>query len=247
VLLLGAGWSGDICRRCSYALSARIIVMRKARLVVFGAEAVGAVIVAGVFLWLHYNPATPLDNSNGGTVQISAGSSGQGQSSTVLNDQTQLGNGSQSGSIPMNASSGGSNSSSSGSGSTANSASASAPTAAELTQYESYAASKTAMFIDVAIGTGSTVAAGSTVIINYRGWLTNGKEFDDSYARGKPFTFVVGKNQVITGLEEGIVGMKEGGQRRIIVPASVGYGAKAAGPVPANSLLVIDVSLLAVQ
>jgi FKBP-type peptidyl-prolyl cis-trans isomerase FkpA len=214
--------------------------MRKITAVVYGVEASLAVIVAGVFLWLHYNPSTPLDNSNGGTVPLNLGNTGQGQS-VVLNDQTQSGVGEQSTGL--------SNTTANGSTSTQVSDSSSngqtAPTAAELAAYDRYSASQSAMYVDVQVGTGSSVAVGDTPVINYVGYLSDGKVFDDSYTRGKAFSFVVGKHQVVTGLEEGIVGMKVGGIRRIIIPASVGYGTKAVGPVPANSLLVIDVSLVA--
>jgi FKBP-type peptidyl-prolyl cis-trans isomerase len=214
--------------------------MRKITVVVYGIEASLAVIVAGVFLWLHYNPATPLDNSNGGTISLSLGSSGQGQS-MVLNDQTQSVTGDQSSGL----STGSANNSTSAEASDASSNGQTPPTTAELAAYDRYSTSQTAMYVDIQAGTGSTVAVGDTPVINYVGYLDDGKVFDDSYTRGKAFSFVVGKHQVVTGLEEGIVGMKVGGIRRIIIPASVGYGSKAVGPVPANSLLIIDVSLVA--
>ncbi len=126
--------------------------------------------------------------------------------------------------------------------------SSAAPTLAELEQYDtSYRDKDSAFFGDLKVGDGEEAVSGKTIVVDYRGWLTDGRIFDESYQTGKHFEFVLGKQQVITGWEEGIAGMKVGGKRRIIVPPSVGYGAKAVGPIPANSLLVFDVELLDVQ
>jgi len=113
--------------------------------------------------------------------------------------------------------------------------------------YDKYMNNSTALYVDTVVGTGAAVAKGSQVTVNYRGWLTNGTEFDESYSRGKPFTFTEGGQGVIQGWQEGIFGMKVGGKRRILVPPALGYGASAPPPIPANALLVFDVELLNVQ
>lgn len=97
---------------------------------------------------------------------------------------------------------------------------------------------------DLTVGTGAEAKAGDTVTVNYVGTLDNGTKFDSSYDRGEPATFSL--NQVIKGWQEGIPGMKVGGKRRLIIPASLGYGANAVGSIPPNSTLHFDVELLKV-
>lgn len=99
---------------------------------------------------------------------------------------------------------------------------------------------------DVQVGTGDTSTAGRKVTVNYTGWLPNGTKFDSSKNAGRnPFSFTPGAGTVIDGWEEGIPGMKVGGVRRLVIPASLGYGAQGAGAsVPPNSVLVFDVELL---
>ena len=100
---------------------------------------------------------------------------------------------------------------------------------------------------DVKVGTGTVAQAGDTVTVNYIGTLTNGTEFDSSYKRNQPFTFTLGAGQVIKGWDKGVAGMKVGGKRILVIPPSLGYGSRAAGPIPANSTLVFAVELLKVQ
>lgn len=89
---------------------------------------------------------------------------------------------------------------------------------------------------------------GSMVTVHYVGTLENGKEFDSSRKRGKPFTFKVGVGQVIQGWDEGIMLMKVGEQRRLIIPAHLGYGAQGVpGVIPPNATLVFEVELLEVK
>lgn len=115
-------------------------------------------------------------------------------------------------------------------------------------QYDQYKDKTEALFGELRLGDGAVAEQNKQVTVDYKGWLTNGKEFDESYARGKPFTFTVGAHRVILGWEEAILGMKVGGKRRFIVPPSVGYGTAGQGTtIPPNSLLVFDVELLAVQ
>ena len=95
------------------------------------------------------------------------------------------------------------------------------------------------MMSDQTVGTGTVAQAG--------GMLTNGTVFDASANHGGSFTFTLGAGQVIKGWDEGVAGMKVGGKRELVIPASLGYGAQATGPIPANSTLVFDVQLLNVQ
>lgn len=97
---------------------------------------------------------------------------------------------------------------------------------------------------DVVYGTGDEVKVGDTVTVHYIGTLQNGQEFDNSNKRGTPFTFTVGEGKVIKGWEEGIVGMKKGGKRILVVPSDLGYGDKGYGPIPGGANLVFAVDLL---
>lgn len=97
---------------------------------------------------------------------------------------------------------------------------------------------------DVIFGTGDEVKVGDTVSVHYIGTLQNGQEFDNSNKRGTPFTFTVGEGKVIKGWEEGIVGMKKGGKRILVVPSDLGYGDKGYGPIPGGANLVFAVDLL---
>ncbi len=97
---------------------------------------------------------------------------------------------------------------------------------------------------DIKIGTGQEAATGMTVEVHYTGWLTNGDKFDSSLDRGRPFSFGLGLRQVIKGWDQGVVGMKEGGKRRLTIPPELGYGSREMGPIPANSTLIFEVELL---
>ncbi len=102
---------------------------------------------------------------------------------------------------------------------------------------------------DEVIGTGAAAAAGDSVTVNYVGSLTSGAIFDASANHGTAgFTFTLGAGQVIPGWDQGIVGMKEGGKRKLVIPASLAYGDRAVGNViPANSTLIFEVELVKVQ
>lgn len=121
------------------------------------------------------------------------------------------------------------------------------PGPADFKQYDKYRDETAALLGELRLGQGQEVAAGSAVTVAYRGWLTNGTLFDESYSTGKPFTFTEGEHHVIAGWEQGLFGMKVGGKRRLIVPPSAGYGDQAHGPIPAGSVLVFDVELLDVK
>ena len=101
---------------------------------------------------------------------------------------------------------------------------------------------------DIKAGTGAVAQSGQHVKVHYTGWLTNGKKFDSSRDRDEPFDFVLGGHQVITGWDEGVVGMKVGGKRQLKIPPAAGYGSRGAAPViPPNATLVFDVELLEVR
>ena len=99
---------------------------------------------------------------------------------------------------------------------------------------------------DIKVGTGAEASAGQTVSVNYRGILENGTEFDSSYGRGA-FKFPLGGGQVIKGWDEGVVGMKVGGKRKLIIPPELGYGKRGIGPIPPNSTLIFEVELLEIN
>ena len=108
--------------------------------------------------------------------------------------------------------------------------------------------------VDLADGSGAMATTGKTATVNYTGWLysdtapeNKGKQFDSSIGRG-PFRFRLGGGQVIRGWDQGVQGMKVGGQRRLVLPPEFAYGARGAGGViPPNATLVFDVELLDVK
>ena len=108
---------------------------------------------------------------------------------------------------------------------------------------------------DTRPGTGNEATAGRNVTVHYTGWLYDpskddhkGTKFDSSRDRNEPFTFRLGASQVIRGWDEGVAGMKVGGQRTLTIPPAYGYGAQGAGGViPPNATLVFDVELLDVR
>ena len=100
-------------------------------------------------------------------------------------------------------------------------------------------------YIDQLVGKGASPAAGKKVKVHYTGTLENGTKFDSSVDRKQPFDFVIGVGQVIPGWDEGVMSMKVGGKRKLIIPAKLGYGARGAGGViPPNATLLFDVELL---
>lgn len=108
---------------------------------------------------------------------------------------------------------------------------------------------------DLALGQGAEATTGTDVTVHYTGWLYDaavpdhkGREFDSSRHGGSPFTFTLGAGQVIRGWDEGVAGMRVGGQRRLVIPAALAYGdSGAAGVIPPGATLVFDVELLGVQ
>lgn len=109
--------------------------------------------------------------------------------------------------------------------------------------------------IDKKIGTGEEAVVGDTVNVHYTGWLydanapeNKGKKFDSSHDRNDHFSFLLGAGRVIKGWDQGVTGMKVGGQRTLIIPPTMAYGAQGAGNViPPNATLVFDVELISLQ
>jgi peptidylprolyl isomerase len=105
---------------------------------------------------------------------------------------------------------------------------------------------------EIKAGTGASPRTGQTCVMHYTGWLyengQKGKKFDSSVDRGEPFEFPIGTGRVIKGWDEGVASMKVGGKRTLIIPPSLGYGARGAGGViPANATLIFEVELLDVK
>jgi FKBP-type peptidyl-prolyl cis-trans isomerase FkpA len=102
-------------------------------------------------------------------------------------------------------------------------------------------------YIDEVVGTGESPKQGQNVTVHYTGTLENGTKFDSSVDRGQPYTFPIGTGVVVKGWDEGIMTMKVGGKRRLIIPPSLGYGAPGRPPkIPPNSTLLFEVELLGV-
>lgn len=105
-------------------------------------------------------------------------------------------------------------------------------------------------YIETTIGSGNEATKGATVSVHYTGWLQNedgseGAKFDSSRDRGEPLVFPIGVGYVIKGWDEGVVGMKVGGSRRLTIPSNLGYGAQGAGGViPPHATLIFDVELM---
>jgi FKBP-type peptidyl-prolyl cis-trans isomerase len=101
---------------------------------------------------------------------------------------------------------------------------------------------------DTIEGTGAEAVAGKTVDVHYVGKLADGKKFDSSRDRGRPFSFPLGAGRVIAGWDQGVAGMKVGGVRELVIPPELGYGASGAGGViPPNATLHFEVELLKVN
>ncbi len=103
-------------------------------------------------------------------------------------------------------------------------------------------------YVDIVEGTGARPKPGDSVSVHYTGWLKSGEKFDSSLDRGQPLVFPVGKGRVIKGWDEGLLMMKVGGKRKLVIPAHLGYGDQGAGRViPPGATLIFEVELLGIQ
>jgi FKBP-type peptidyl-prolyl cis-trans isomerase len=100
---------------------------------------------------------------------------------------------------------------------------------------------------DVTEGVGAEVKAGDSITVNYIGTLQSGQQFDNSYTKGTPFTFTVGDGKVIKGWDEGVLGMKTGGQRILVIPSDLAYGENGYGPIPGGATLVFTIELISIN
>ena len=101
---------------------------------------------------------------------------------------------------------------------------------------------------DIKIGDGQEVEKFNIVTVNYTGLLEDGTKFESSLNTGRtPFRFTVGAGQVIKGWDEGLIGMKVGGKRKLTIPPELGYGSRDNGPIPANSTLIFEIDLLGIE
>lgn len=95
---------------------------------------------------------------------------------------------------------------------------------------------------DLTVGGGAMAQGGSRVNVRYKGWLANGTMFEQG-----TYPFTLGRGDVIAGWDQGIAGMRVGGKRQLVIPASLGYGREGSGPIPGNAVMVFEVELLSVQ
>lgn len=104
-------------------------------------------------------------------------------------------------------------------------------------------------YIDVTVGEGQSPEAGQLIAAHYTGWLTDGTKFDSSRDRGEPLRFPIGQGRVIKGWDEGLISMKPGGRRILIIPPDLGYADRGTpgGPIPPGATLIFDVELVEIQ
>lgn len=99
---------------------------------------------------------------------------------------------------------------------------------------------------DLVEGDGKVAVKGALITTQYTGWLADGSEFDSSWSRGKPFQCVIGTGRVIKGWDQGLMGMRVGGKRKLQVPAHLAYGERTLGAIPPHADLTFEIELLKV-
>lgn len=114
----------------------------------------------------------------------------------------------------------------------------------DVTQFTK--ASDDVLYRDLTVGTGAEAASGSTIRVHYTGWLPSGTQFETSVG-GNPYQFVLGTGAVIPGWDQGIVGMRVGGKRRLLIGSAAGYGRTGSGPIPPNTTMIFDVEVVSGQ
>ncbi len=218
---------------------------------------VGAMVVVagggGAWYWTSHHVSESVVSSDGTPVAINAGAAGDTKSVPLDNkpgvappaDKNALQVKPAQDLGQTNLSTGSSNQNNTTSTKSSNAA-ASEPDPSKFVEYEKYKTAQNALFGEMVVGAGADVVAGKAVAVNYKGWLTNGQLFDQSKA-GTPFVFTPGAHRVIAGWEEGIMGMKAGGKRLLIVPPVVGYGSTGKDPIPPNAVMVFEIELVEVQ
>ena len=102
------------------------------------------------------------------------------------------------------------------------------------------------LYRDLTVGEGAEAAAGKTIRVTYTGWLPNGKRFETNEGK-PPFQLVLGNGEVIEGWDKGIVGMRAGGKRRLLIGSEAGFGRDGSGPNPPNTTMIFDVTVSSVQ
>lgn len=102
-------------------------------------------------------------------------------------------------------------------------------------------------YMDIEVGTGVSPQKGQTCVVHYHGTLLDGTVFDSSKERGQPFEFQIGEGRVIKGWDEGVMSMKIGGKRKLVIPPDLAYGPRQMGKITANSTLVFEVELLDIR
>lgn len=200
----------------------------------------GIIIIAVVIIFVSWTP------QNGETISGTAemASSTAATASTAAGQNSQTGDQSNQSSQNMTSQSSQSGQSSSGhAGQTGQ-----APALSTQALGKNISTNPDIQIYDLTVGTGTVAAAGNTVSVTYVGALQDGTVFDASSEHGgQPFSFTLGAGQVISGWDIGVAGMKVGGERRLVISPSLGYGSQAVGPIPANSTLLFDVTLLGVK